>query len=85
MARVPRVPLRGPLDVAMPPTHPASHHEMSPHRAAARAGDLVLGGMLALVLLVACIAWEAMSGAAVKVQGALSGEGEVSSPVRAGD
>ena len=70
----------------MPLTDPAGRHETSPHRAAARAGDLVLGGMLALVLLIACIAWEAMSGAAVpKVEGALSGEAEVSSPVRAGD
>lgn len=70
----------------MPSTNPASRHETSPHRAAARAGDLVLGGMLALVLLIACIAWEAMSGSAVpKAEGALSGEAEVNSPVRAAD
>lgn len=59
--------------------------ETSSHRAA-RAGDLLLGGLLAMVLLIACIAWEAMSGAAVpKMEGALSGEAEVSSRVRAGD
>jgi hypothetical protein len=86
IVRMPSVPLRASLEVAMQPIRSARRDEMSPHRAAARAGDLVLGGMLALVLLVACIAWETMFDAAVpKVQGALSGEPEVASPVRPTD
>jgi hypothetical protein len=82
---MPSVPLRASLEVAMHPSKLTTRPETSSHRAA-RSGDLLLGGLLATVLLVACIAWEAMSGAAVpKVEGALSGDHEVSSPVRAGN
>jgi hypothetical protein len=61
--RMPKVPLRISPSVAMP-THQIASRRDAPPRRATRTGELLLGGVLALILLIACIAWEAMSGAA---------------------
>jgi hypothetical protein len=73
-ARLPNVPLRASPEVAMPARGAASRRQHSSRREQP-GGDLVLGGILAVVLLTACIAWEAMSGAAS--EGALSGDAAV--------
>ncbi len=69
----------------MPSREPASRQPV-PSRSAKRTGDLVLGGVLAMVLLIACILWEAMSGAAVPdAVGAVSGNPEISATGRPSD
>jgi hypothetical protein len=51
---------------AAPPT--------SSTRRGSRGGDLILGGILALILLVACLAWEMLSDRDEPSQAALQGE-----------
>jgi hypothetical protein len=80
LARMPNVPLRTSPEVAMPVRGAASRFQ-DPSRRERPGGDLVVGGILAVVLLTACIAWEAMSGP--DAADALSGGGEVSAAVGA--
>jgi hypothetical protein len=83
VVRMPIVPLRTSPEVAMQSRESHTRQQASPGRPT-RAGDLMLGGLLAVVLLIACIAWEAMSGAAVhKADGVHSGDAEVGAAVGA--
>lgn len=59
--RLPSVPSAAPPTTTTARIDEAAHQALSATRRGAWSRDLVLGAMLAMVLLAACLAWEAMS------------------------
>jgi hypothetical protein len=53
-----------------------------PSRRGSRGGDLLFGGVLALILLVACLAWEVLYDTAPAPHAALQGQGALAPAAR---